>query len=155
MGSGPGQGAGRARHRAAAAGTPRQTRTRAQGGAADPSVPSPRLAAQRLLAQRAAISNWAEFAAANSFNGWQAGTDACGRTGVTCGAGGEVQALSLGCDWNKAGPGCGAVEAAGSLAPGLAGITTLQQLHAPSQSLTGALPDAWGAPDAFPSLERM
>lgn len=52
-----------------------------------------RCAVQRLLAQKEAIINWAEFAASNNITGWQDGTPVCSWTGVTCGVGGDVLSL--------------------------------------------------------------
>ena len=70
-----------------------------------------------LLAQRAAITNWDQYAAANNVSGWSAGSSPCeGWGGVACLAG-AVVAVKLSCEP----PGC-TVKAQGSLAPQLAGI---------------------------------
>lgn len=50
-------------------------------------------AVQRLLAQKAAITNWNEMAASNNIAGWDVNTPTCIWSGVTCGAGGEVVML--------------------------------------------------------------
>ena len=52
------------------------------------SVPplAPHTAVDALLAQRAAITNWDAFAAANNVSGWQRDVPLCTWTGVTCDA---------------------------------------------------------------------
>lgn len=74
---------------------------------------------ERLLAQRDAITNWDQFAAANSIQGWDRFTDPCsGWTGITCAAG-RISAFKWGCD---KGQGQCEAKAEGTLAPELAGI---------------------------------
>lgn len=50
-------------------------------------------AAAALLAQSAAISNWAEFASQNNITGWNESTPVCQWTGVTCTPQGSIIAL--------------------------------------------------------------
>ncbi|PRW61477.1 Serine threonine- kinase CTR1 isoform B [Chlorella sorokiniana] len=114
--------------------------------------------AAALLAQSAAITNWAEFASQNNITGWNASVPVCNWTGVTCTPQGSIIALDLGCEVRgyegEVPPNCNGF-AQGTLALELARISTLQQLILRNQQLAGTLPSEWGGSGAFANLNEL
>ncbi|EFN53922.1 hypothetical protein CHLNCDRAFT_136136 [Chlorella variabilis] len=103
-----------------------------------------------LIKQRSAITNWEAFSRANNISGWKLAVPPCQWTGVGCNADGAITSLDLGCVDEV--EGLCAVLAEGSLAPELVNVGTLESIFLQGQTLTGPLPEAWGAAGAFARL---
>ncbi|KAL4458293.1 hypothetical protein ABPG75_013158 [Micractinium tetrahymenae] len=125
---------------------------------------------QALVAQKAAVSNWQEFASSNNISGWDAGTPVCKWKGIGCSAKGAILTVDLSCQLTEADyaggvplayeappfaipvfPPCKA-RAQGTLAPELSRISSLQTLLLYNNHLSGTLPTEWGASNAFANL---
>ncbi|KAL4423124.1 hypothetical protein ABPG77_004807 [Micractinium sp. CCAP 211/92] len=116
---------------------------------------------EELLAQKRAVSNWADFAAANGIKGWEdqykrpGATDVCQWTGIGCSLYDQsVTSLNLACGGYTGAPFC-KVQARGTLAPELANMTSLLELSLSGQQFTGTLPAAWGGNASFQSLQTL
>ena len=103
---------------------------------------------EALLALRNASTNWPQYSAAESIDGWSLDTPVCMWTGVTCSEDGRVGGLILQCD------GC-TVQLVASLPPELANLTELTTLNLQGNLLFGSIPPEWGGPAALPSLQNL
>ncbi|KAI3437798.1 hypothetical protein D9Q98_000245 [Chlorella vulgaris] len=100
-----------------------------------------------LLSQRAAITNWEPWAAANNISGWvyNNSVPVCLWSGVTCTPDGAISSLVLQC------PAC-PLQAEGTLAANLSLVPTLATVNLQQQKFGGPLPSEFGEDGAFPTL---
>ncbi|KAL4448381.1 hypothetical protein ABPG75_005600 [Micractinium tetrahymenae] len=106
--------------------------------------------AESLLAQKAAITNWAAFSFAAGLVGWDDRTPVCNWTGVECNAAGDVSSLNMSCTPDQ--PRFCAMRAQGQLVPDLCQLSSITSIKFANHSLSGPLPAEWGGPDACQSL---